>query len=90
MSSGEGLDLGGPKNYIAMTDEQLQSLVANAVQQALSHHQCFLTDDERSIITDVAVGGRLVKRGILAALAGGLLWLVIKGAVAVKGLGFIK
>lgn len=69
-----------------MNREEVVEVIRDAIMEGFATHDCFLSVDEKSIIRDVAYGGRVFKRSLFVALAGGIL-LALGWAVAhMKGI----
>jgi len=77
-------------NYVTLPEEELKEIIKKAVSESMIANHCFLNEEERSIVRDVVTGGKYVKRSILAALAGAILYIVVKGVAAIKGVVAIK
>jgi hypothetical protein len=58
---------------VEITKEELGLLIETAVKKALESHRCVFSDEERSTLKDVAMGGTAFKRIIIYLVVGFLL-----------------
>ena len=65
------------EHQITMTEEELVAIVQASVREVMQEHACQFTGEERSILYDVILGGRIVKRTILTTIA-----MAVVGAIA--------
>ncbi len=71
---------------IEISKDDLQEIVKEAVSDAMAAHPCFLSGEERSIIKDVAQGGKYVKKSILTAIVITILYAIVKGFALLRGI----
>ena len=67
-----------------MTREEIHEVVLDAVSTAMKNHPCWMTEEDRAVMRDVIQGGRYVKRSILLAIAGAVIYAIAKGFSILK------
>ncbi len=67
-----------------MTREEIHEVVKEAVSEAMSMHPCWMSEEDRAVLRDVIQGGRYVKRSILVAISGAVIYALAKGFSLLK------
>jgi len=67
-----------------VTREEIHEVVLEAVGEAMKNHPCWMTEEDRGVMRDVLQGGKYVKRSILLAIAGAVIYALAKGFSLLK------
>ena len=69
-----------------MTPEEVKAVVKEAVSEAMASHLCWMSEEDRGMVRDMVQGGKYVKKSMLVALAGGIIYAIAKVIIATKAI----
>lgn len=73
-----------------MKPEEIATIVKEAVTEAMQAHPCWMSIEDQATIRDVVQGAKYVKKSILIAAAGGILYMIAKAVMAMKSVNIFS
>lgn len=64
--------------------EDITDIVEDGVTKGLEKHPCWLVEDDRAMVKDMVTGGKYVKKSMLMALSGAIIYAVAKVVLSIK------